>query len=351
MSEQYANLASCPAVSALDNSSTSAVFSLSAGGGAQFPATTNGNFRVTVSNADGTNAEVMLCIGRSTDVLTVNRGSSALLEAPVPTIGSHSVGSLVSHNITTGAMNQIRIDESRTTFSGALPTDGRQGDRLFPTDDVVVSLHNGTGFVPGGTGYPLRGSPTAQTWSWYNQGSASVSARGQSIAVIGNPNSSVFVQGRTFPIPANSGYCALITVQPYLPYGSFPFVGAGFTDGSAKVALAYVLNAIGANNEAATYTGGGYYQTPTSTSSVGFTTTPVAVGAGVPVTFALQDDGTHRKYGISFDGGLYIRQLYSENTNTNVTPTALGVFTNPNDFSAIPAAVITNVYLTNSTLF
>lgn len=349
MSEQYVNLASTTAASAINNSSNPVTFSLTSGAGSSFPATTNGGFRVTVSNSDGTNAEVMLCTSRSTDALTCSRGSSCTFESPAPSLLTHAVGSIVSHNLTVGAHDQTRADQIRTTFSGSLPTDGRQGDILIPSDDVVVSVNNGSNFLPGWSNYPLRGSPTAQTWSWYNQTSASVTTRSQSIVLKGTANSGSSIQGRTFAVPSTP-YCALFTLIPYIPYANYPFVGPGFTDGT-KVSLVYLIGINPATNTIGFYTQGAYYSTATASASGLSLSEAFMVGPSLPVTFALQDDGTHRKYGISFDNGLYIAQTYSETSNTNVTPTALGFFINSNDSNAVVSTVLTNLYIASSTLF
>lgn len=108
--EQYQNLAASTAAGNINNSSNPVTFSVQSGDGALFPATTNGPFRITVSAADGTGAEVMLCTSRSGDALTCSRGSSATNETPTPTLVAHSSGDVVSHNVTSGGMKSILSD-------------------------------------------------------------------------------------------------------------------------------------------------------------------------------------------------------------------------------------------------
>lgn len=201
MPENYVNLASAPSISGLPNTGTSALFSLSAGGGAQFPSS---NFRITVSNADGTNAEPMLCVSRSTDALVVNRGTSALLESPTPTVGSHAVGSIVSHNLTAGAMNQIRLDlhqQGPTASASSI----QAGNTYYPTNGCNMLYDTGAALNPYGPFYEF-GDPNLQTWSWINQGSATVSTTNGGIQLINNvsesPTSQPMIHGYVFSAPA-----------------------------------------------------------------------------------------------------------------------------------------------------
>jgi hypothetical protein len=116
VAEQYQNLASSTNTRSLDNSTNPITIVLNSGDGALFPSTTNGPFRITVCDTSGTNCEVMLVTTRATDTLTAYRGSligsHAAAEVPVPILSTHSAGSIVSHDLTAGAFNQIRIDHT-----------------------------------------------------------------------------------------------------------------------------------------------------------------------------------------------------------------------------------------------
>ena len=109
MAEQYQNLAASTTAGSIDNSTNPVTFSVHAGDGTLFPATTNGSFRVVVSNSDGTSAEVMLVTSRSTDSFTASRGSNTN-ETPTPTLFSHSSSSIIQHVITANGMKSIISD-------------------------------------------------------------------------------------------------------------------------------------------------------------------------------------------------------------------------------------------------
>lgn len=137
--EQYKNIAASTTTASVNNSSNPVTFSVQSGDGALFPVTTNGPFRVTLSAADGTNAEPMLCTSRTGDSLTCSRGSSATGEVPTPTLLAQSSGAIVSHDFTSGALNAIRSEICSFGTTASLPsTAGRHaGDRYVPTDSLI----------------------------------------------------------------------------------------------------------------------------------------------------------------------------------------------------------------------
>ena len=124
--EQYVNLGSFTCRGSLDASTNPITVVVNSGDGIKFPSTTNGPFRITVCDAGGTNAELMLVTTRATDTFTAYRGSligsHAAAEVPVPTLTTHSAGSTVGHFITMGAMNQIRADLFGNGSNGNRPS-------------------------------------------------------------------------------------------------------------------------------------------------------------------------------------------------------------------------------------
>lgn len=229
MAEQYNNLAVSTTAGSINNSTDPVVFSVAAGEGTLFPATTNGSFRVTVSDADGTNAEVMLCTSRSTDALTCSRAANATLETPTPTKIAHTTGSLVSHDLTTGAMNQIRIDKTGT-FSGSLPTDSRSGDIRIPTDDIVQWVNTGSSLKPFGPSFNLT-APIPSNFSWTNQGGATNTNRAGSVFLKGTNQSGdqLRIWGTAVP---TAPYSYIVGIVPMISGTDFQHVGFGFTDGT-----------------------------------------------------------------------------------------------------------------------
>lgn len=68
---------------------------------------------------------------------------------------------------TGGSLDAIRADAGRV-ISGALPSDGRKGDQMNPTDDVVLWTHDGSAFKSFGPMFPLK-APSDTGYSWRNQ--------------------------------------------------------------------------------------------------------------------------------------------------------------------------------------
>lgn len=117
MAEQYNNLANSLLAGSIDGSTNPITFQVSSGDGAKFPATANGPFRVTVCDTNGLNAEVMMCTTLSTDTMTCNRGAGCTNETPTPTLVAHAAGSIVSHDITSGAIKSIRSEIENEVIS------------------------------------------------------------------------------------------------------------------------------------------------------------------------------------------------------------------------------------------
>lgn len=348
MSEQYVNLAASLTAGAIDNSTDPVTFSVTAGDGALFPATINGSFRVVVSNADGTNAEVMLCTSRSTDSLTCARAANATGESPVPTKLSHAAGSIVSHDLTSGAMNQIRQDLSRPLFSGALPADGRKGDILWPTDDVVLSIHDGSAFQPAGLQFSRRGNQASQSWSWLNQTGASVTTRAQSIVLAGTGGSGANAQCRVATAPATP-YTIVATYIPMVPNANFAHAGILFSDGTKLSAVGLISDSIGIGK--ITHLTANHYNTASSGAGGLGLSFDQYTANGYPITLLLQDDGVNRKFGYSPDGGVYIQSLVSEGRTNFLTATQVGFYVDTNGSTAATFMVLVNWAVVASALF
>lgn len=160
--EQYNNLAASTTTGTVNNSSNPVTFSVQSGDGALFPATTNGPFRVTLSDADGSNAEVMMCTSRTTDSFTCSRGSSATNEVPIPTLLTHGSGSIVSHDITTGAYLSARSEQCQNDTIANMPTVGRVGDLYIASDSIYDFYRwNGSSWDPFVAGIKCVASTTS----------------------------------------------------------------------------------------------------------------------------------------------------------------------------------------------
>lgn len=324
--EQYVNLAASTAASALIGSGTSAQFNVAGGAGALFPATPQ--FRVTVSNADGTNAEPMLCTAISGDALTVLRGASASLESPTPTALVHAVGSLVSHNLTAGAMNQIRIDTHQQGPSLSAASQ-KQGNLYFPNNGINLSYDNGSSLNPYGPFYEF-GDPNAQTWNFLNQGSTTVSTTNGGIALINTatetPTSQPFFHGYVFTVPATPyhviiGY-SYVGQMGQAGNSNTNFINGGLWTDGTKVLLVGLDNS---NNPYNQYIG---FFNPVALSG-GYTGFSAVLGATqfenkAPLQWLrLGDNGTNRTVDIGPTPYNWMN-IYTQGNTVGLTPTKIG---------------------------
>lgn len=163
MPEQYVNLANSLLAGSIDGSTNPITFSVTPGDGALFPATTNGFFRVTVCDTNGANAEVMMVTSRATDTFTASRGVGAALESPVPTLVAHAAGSIVSHDITVGAVTTLLTQQNAlyTPPTGFTLHDG-VGGAVLSTDSYGLTLS-----VPGNNSNSIIYCSTALAHSTY----------------------------------------------------------------------------------------------------------------------------------------------------------------------------------------
>lgn len=111
MPEQFQNFAYGTTTAGISSVTNPCTIQLNGGAGASFPSVYP--FRVTVGGTGPNSAvEVMIVTTRTTDTLTAFRGTSmglfGALEVPAPTLQGWSAGSIVSNNLSAGAMIQIQ---------------------------------------------------------------------------------------------------------------------------------------------------------------------------------------------------------------------------------------------------
>lgn len=330
MSEQYNNLASSTVATGggINNSSNPVTFSVQAGDGALFPATTNGSFRVTVSNPDGTNAEVMLCTSISTDALTCARGSSATKETPTPSLLSHSQNSIVSHNITTGAMNQIRNDLSGIgTFSG-LPASGgaRIGDQYIATDSVYDRF-----VFDGSVWQPLLGSKkcitvTSATFA------TSITGAGASVDTFANNSDGSLtfiahkasgtdnVAAKLFAYPS-APFTKRMRVYMAATWGNFDNIGFCLSDGTKLITWGPAVDT--SDSPSVIWRGINWTNSTTASAEAFFSGYAYPCRGGY-FDMEFIDDGTNRNLNIYIDGITKI-PIYTEGNTAFLTPTKFGI--------------------------
>lgn len=130
---------------------------------AAFP--TSGNFRILVDN------ELMLVTAVSGNVFTLTRPIENTSAA------GHANGATVTAILTAGGLQQFRADTNATGAYSSRPAAGRAGRWYIPNDQARVwSLDNGTSWQPYGPMFAVT-DPSAASFSWVNQGSATVTTQ------------------------------------------------------------------------------------------------------------------------------------------------------------------------------
>lgn len=296
--EQYQNLPVSTATGSLDNTTNPITLVVATGTGSTFPATTNGPFRITVSDATGTNAEVMLVTTRATDTMTAYRGTAigsfASAEVPVPTLTTHSAGSIVSHNLTAGAMNQIKLDWG-----------------IFP--------YNFT-------------DPTKPTFSWRNQGTATLGTSGKSLFLLAPTSAGDNIRGQEISAPSTP-WSITIAMAPLIPgaLNNYALAGLYVSDGT-KLVTAAVSNA-----NYGSLAGFGV-ATFSSVSAYNSTVSAPGISLGLPfLILKVLNDGTNLKWYTSIDGTNFVLLYTSTVTNYLSAASFVGWMVNCSN-STYPAA-------------
>lgn len=232
-----------------------------------------------------------------------------------------------------GSLDAIRADANRTV-TGALPTDGRKGDQLNPTDDLVRWVHDGSAFNPFGPSHPLK-NPQLKTWSWVNQGGASVVNAADSIFLTGVADSGANIRARVHSV--TPPYSIVACIIPLVPKTTFAHVGVLFREsGSGKIVEVDTLF----DNSNVQHLTGGKYTSPTAFSSGLTLGADCLIANAYPLFFRLSDDNvTNRTFDFSIDGVNWI-QLFQEGRTTFITADQIGFFVDANGASKIPYATV-----------
>lgn len=346
MAEQYNNLAASTTAGSLNNTDNPVTFSVQTGDGALFPATTNGSFRIVVANADGTNAEVMLCTSRTGDSLTCARGSSATGESPTPTLLSHASLSVVSHVLTVGAMNQVR-SEINNSGSGAVPSFARKGALWIPTDDPVVQLYNGSQFNSWG---PLQAlNKPADPGTWINQnptGSTDTialsSGGGRLVQVKTGGDGSGNITSRVKAVLASKSFTLTVGMTASFLFNSFNEWGIVLTNGtstsSSHILFGQQIFSGAVRLLASKFT------SVTAFSADYFNLTPFQV-QGL-LWLRVVEDATHRTYFHSDNGQDWFQLLQTTNTDF-LTSTNYGIFIRNGNAASITQMTVYSFKETN----
>jgi len=276
--EQYANLGSTTLTAGYTAGAGSIQVGSTAG---NFPSTAP--FRIVIIDAsDQVTVKVVLKVTAITD------GTHFAVTAEGSDANAAS-GDLVKGSILTAAgLDAIRGDMSRVV-TGALPSDGRKGDKLYATDDVVMRVHDGSNFLPFGPLLPLT-DPTLQSWAWRNQGSSTVTTRTGSIDIDGTATSGVNLRCRETSAPGSTPWTVVAVLLPRLLAINFHGCGIYVRDSVGGKITANMVNVGSGNPELSVVN----FTNETTFDS--FAITSQNIGMFWPLVLRITDDGTNLKY-------------------------------------------------------
>lgn len=208
----------------------------------------------------------------------------------------------------------------------SIPSTGRvTGDLYFCTDTSQVFRWSGSVWVPFGPIWKL-GDCTLQTWSWVNQGSASVASNGSSLYLTAPSNggsNSARMRVHTAP-SAPYSFTAKLNLQCDWSESGYGSGGVGFRESSSGKMVTC---------EVWTQTGGGgsfIFRVVKWTDSTNISSTPVNAnyyGYG-DLFIRLADNGTNRIISVSPDGINFIA-INTEARTTFLTADQVGFGCNP----------------------
>lgn len=279
--EQYTN-----------GASTALTAAYTAGSGTLQVASTGGNFpgsapfMVMLLKASDSSFIVLLKVTSITD-------GTHFAVAAEGTDTSASNGDLcIGIILSAASLDRIRGDISRVV-TGARPSDGRKGDQLNPTDDLVRWVYNAA-FLPFGPAFPFT-NPNDQTWAWRNQGGASVTTREGSIYLTAPAASGVNLRCREFSVPATP-WTITAAILPQIYVQNFNSAGIYVRDSvGGKITALMIAQGSGVPGlQVVNFTN----ETTFSASPVGNTT----VSISGPIFFQIADDGVNLTFSWSMNG-------------------------------------------------
>jgi hypothetical protein len=349
MSEQYQNFAYGTISSTINNSSNPVTIVLNGGNGASFPATTNGPFRITVLGTGASTAtEVMIVTTRSSDTLTAYRGTTistyGAAEIPTPSLQAWAAGSVVSHNLTAGAMNQIRADINTVGSYATIPSTGLLGQRFIASDGVFGEyIYNGTTWVPYISGLPMS-PPAASTFT------TNVTAAGATQVVFGTQNGGALFFSGSRTSGGDNLIANMMTCPSTYTHRVRFYLNADLNN-SPNYFMAGLCLWNSTSGKFETYCVGpessapypGSLRVVTWNSGTSGNSTPyqetILPGRGGYYDLQISDNGTTRSFSFSNDGQ-NIFTGYSEATGSWITPTHVGVVLDPSGTGITPSMTI-----------
>ena len=248
--------------------------------------------------------------------------------------GATTAGDYVGISSTTGGDchdSGSTYPTSGQVIGRVLSTNGSGGTYsidLFPSEVKASSGGSYTGF---GSEYPLT-DPTGVSFSWRNQGGATVSTDTRSIYLLAPASASLSFRGREITVPATP-WSITIAVVPELQNTNVAQVGLYVTDGTKLAVLGLQFNSSSASFVsviAATYTSAtGAFNSSYCSATL----------ASLPTPFYLKilDDATNLTFSWSINGSQFEQCAQKLLTDYLSTLTNVGFFANSDN--SLPTAV------------
>lgn len=205
------------------------------------------------------------------------------------------------------------------------------GRVLFPSDDTAIQRDTGSVLVPWGPVWKI-GNPNLQTWSWVNQGSASVVANGSSLYLNAPSNGSANgarMRVHTAPATPYTFTAKLGLVVDWSDNG-YASAAVGFrqsSDGKMVLCELWSQTANGSGTAGSSF----ILKIVKWTDASNISSTPLTAywyGYGDGVWLRIADNGTNRIISVSPDGLNFIA-INTEGRTTFLTADQVGFGGNP----------------------
>lgn len=203
-----------------------------------------------------------------------------------------------------------------------------KGRVLFPSDGISLLRDSGSALAPWGPIWPLT-DPTGLSWSWVNQGGASV------VTALGT----IFVNG---PANASTGLRLRVKTAPATPYHVIAcLIGYGNNAGQSQFGLAFresgsgkLLTCGAARTSGVSQFAAYYFSSPTTFNTSLLTDSNNGMAPQHPIWIRIGDNGTNLTLDLSPDGYNWIQQASVARTNNFTSaPDQVGIFVNPENSS------------------
>lgn len=259
-----------------------------------------GVFRIRVED------EIMKVTAISGNTLTVVRGQEGT------TAASHADLTPVYQVLTKEGLDAWLGDNLTYDLYENMPNAGEAGRAFIASDGVSLAIDTGTDWVHYGPIQPMLRPPDDALFSWYNQGSASVSTSKGGVQLSCPAASGLSIHGRKRSLTAP--YKVSMQFLPFLADASSPFCGIAITDGTKMIGI-HLVNTSHIH----------YVEVVKITNSTTYSSSPYAQKAsdmGSRVDwFQVEDDNTNIYFRYSCNGKVWITAFQETRTTWMASPT------------------------------